>query len=408
MLKKISTLVRAAGLAQVIGFITFPIIARLVTPEEFGLFYFYASVAGLLGGLITWKLEQLFFSETSEEVVERLRRLAYKSVLYGSAISVVALIGYLAMSGVPNFAWCLIPIGIFSAAAVIPNYFYLLRFEDMSSISQFRILLAVGQAVAQILFCLYSPTYISLLTGLFMAQIFCAGFLYFRMNRVRTRKGLTGNFLDHPSINYQLLFFGTVASLLNTLNTNFIPSFFTFFKYLDLGGYVAGIHRIFMMPVNLIASSVSHIMLSEYTKSPKTIVKILWILFGIVFLFDTTIFLMLEQVGQILVWILGEKWTNVAQIFRYFFVIYSFVFLGVIINQACIAAKLQKLCLFTETLKLIAIVSSFEIVLAIESINILPLYSVIVSGMMVSVLIILLLALSNHSRDFNFTQGPSD
>ena len=105
MVKKFRALLSAAGLAQLIGFLSLPVISRMVTPESFGLFYFYSSIAGLAGGLATARIEQLFFGETPGRALT-LRDRSLRMVLWATLVSLLVIgIGLYGCSPADPIGW---------------------------------------------------------------------------------------------------------------------------------------------------------------------------------------------------------------------------------------------------------------------------------------------------------------
>jgi O-antigen/teichoic acid export membrane protein len=399
MLKKISKLFSASIIAQVISFGSLPLISRMISPEEFGLFFFYASVAGLIGGIATAKVEQLFFSYEMC-YLNSLKLWSYKCVFFALSMTILLIFILFQVNVIKSMSWLLMPLGVLATASIIPHYFYLLKINNIKVISQSRVLLAVTQTVFQLSLCYFYPNHIALLIGFFIAQLLNGLFLYIHVhNYEKTCKSLDDK---HAIIDYKLLFYGVSGASLQTLNTSFIPSFFVIFKYIDLSGLVAALHRVCMVPVNLLASSISHAVLTDYKGGTKQVITLLWSIAFLVILVDILCYYFIDEIGFLLVWFLGDKWQEINSIVKYFIVIYSFIFLTVIVNQACIAQKMQKSLMIIELVKLMVTLSAFYISSKFLRLDVLNLYSLFVSSVTILSICFMLCVLTYKSSEKTF------
>jgi len=376
VLNKFAALFSATLIAQLISFLALPVISRLITPYEFGLFFFYSSIAGLIGGIASGKIEQLYFSHELSSINFLLSR-TYMAIAGVVAISVVviSLAYFLIDLSIPG--WLLLPIGILGTASLIPNYFYLLKLKDTKKIATSRVLLALMQAGFQLIFCLIEASYVALLVGLYLAQLCTAVYLYLQVKQHARENSEIQR--QAVKIEHKLLIYGVSASSLQTLNTSFLPSFFVIFKYLDLSGFVAALHRLFMVPVNLLASVISHMVLAEFKDSAPKVMKMLWVLLTAVLILDLGLYYFAEKIGDLIVWFLGDNWHGVKPLVKYLLLIYSLIFFSVIVNQACVARKLQGLFMWGELVKLLAVLSAFYLAATLQVADIMELYALIVS-----------------------------
>ncbi len=310
MLKKISTLIGSAGISQVISFIALPVISRLVQPEEFGYFYYYSSIAGIIGGISTFKMEQLFFSTNKNEAFY-LRKKIIHVVLCVFLLSLLVVLGLRYFSIVNEPVWLIIPFGILSTSLIIPNYFYLLRIGDIQWLGYSRVLLAISQSGLQILACIINPSFYSLLFSFFLSQFINAFFLSIKCHPIKTNV-ITGR--EKESTKFGVLIYASISSIFQALNTSFLPSFFIYFNYIHIGGIVAVIHRMCMIPVNFLASNISHIVLAEFKSKQETIVNILLASLFILIFTDVILFLCFDEIGKLIIWFLGPEWTEVNDI----------------------------------------------------------------------------------------------
>lgn len=391
MLSKLSSLLSAALLAQLVSFAALPVISRMITPEEFGLFFFYASIAGLVGGVATGKVEQLYFSLQTREL-RGLMAVSFKGIALVAVVTFALVFCLYTLGILDSYSWYLLPIGILGTALFIPHYFCLLKLKKVSAVSRSRVLLAVLQSGFQILFCWYSASHISLLAGLFLAQLITSAYLYWEVKQCASIGGGEGK----VSEDLPLLAYGMCSSSLQTLNTSFLPSYFIVFKYLDLSGVVAAIHRLFMVPVNLVASSVSHVLLSEFEDHPGKILKVLYFGFlGVLFL-NLMLVGVADFLGTAVVWFLGEQWDKAQTMVVYFIPVYSLLFVTVLVNQLCIALKLQKLSMYLELGKFLSIMLAFAVVVNLFSGDVLLSFSLTLTCSLLISVIILTLAMKDE------------
>jgi len=121
-IKNMATLMLGSGISQIIPFVLAPILARLYTPAEFGIFAFYISIVVMISGISTGRYElAIVIAKTDREAAA----LAYLSMGLSLAVSIISLLvlkliqlfGFHIYSGVISESWVyLVPVFIWTYA----------------------------------------------------------------------------------------------------------------------------------------------------------------------------------------------------------------------------------------------------------------------------------------------------
>ncbi len=277
--KSVITLVSGSSIAQIIPFAAEPILSRLFTPAEFGIFEIYAAIVLMMGAIASARYEMTIILPKLENKATNLLGLSVVIVIAFSLlctgillISENSLIGWI---NNPEFTIYLyyIPIGIFLIGINRSFLFWALRQKHMKMMSLSRILESTGKATSSIIFGITRFSSFGLILGQIIGQFISALLLiysFLRFDRKNTRF-LSGKHLmnqakvyaEFPKINVPL----AISEMIQISGIIFI--FSLFFDNTKIGEFSKAL-RITLIPMNLLGTSIAQVF---YQKASKDLSK---------------------------------------------------------------------------------------------------------------------------------------
>ncbi|MBN2175414.1 MAG: oligosaccharide flippase family protein [Bacteroidales bacterium] len=277
--KSVVTLASGSSIAQLIPFAAEPILSRLFTPAEFGIFEIYAAVVLMLGAIASARYEMAIVLPKLENKATNLLGLSVVIVvifaLFCTAFILVSENRLTVWINNPEFSRYLyyIPIGIFLVGINRSFLFWALRQKYMKMMSLSRILESSGKAGSSIVFGIIRFSSFGLILGQIIGLVVSTALLIFsflRFDRKNIRFLTWKHFLrqakvysEFPKINVPI----AISEMIQISGIIFIFSFF--FDNTKIGEFSKAL-RIMLIPLNLIGTSVAQVF---YQKASKDILK---------------------------------------------------------------------------------------------------------------------------------------
>lgn len=170
-LKAVSVLVGGTAFAQFISILSLPILTRIYSPEDFGLFAIYTSLLMTLSVASCLRFEIAIPIANDDEEAISLTFLALISNIIISTIILIIIILYkseiLILLGQPNFSVLIwfIPIGIFLLGVYNSLQFWTTRKKKFKLIANNRMLQSIVGVSLQIIVGLFGGTSLGLVLG---------------------------------------------------------------------------------------------------------------------------------------------------------------------------------------------------------------------------------------------------
>jgi O-antigen/teichoic acid export membrane protein len=271
-MKSISILAAGTAMSHFLVLLTTPILTRLYSPEEFGVFSIYLSILYSVSVIASLMYDQAIPLPKDDQE--------------GWDTFVLALMLVIVMSGLTFAAAMVLPIGAWVNASELDQYAWLLAFsvlgigwyqacnswsirtEDYSSISKSKINMNSGQMVSQIALGIFNAGILGLLAGEIIGRI--SGFLTFLrflfkkkpQVRILSLKGLKKAFIRYKK--FPLI--SSWSALINVAAFQ-MPTIFLAAHY---GPAVAGEYllaqKILTVPEALLGYSVKQVYMSQASK----------------------------------------------------------------------------------------------------------------------------------------------
>jgi len=329
-LKNVITLVSGSFIAQLIPFAAEPILSRIYTPAEFGVFELFSSIIMILGSVATARYEMAIVLPKLENKAVNLLGLSIVITLLFSLIVFIffvltrdAITNVLAGNEISRFLF-FIPLGVLLLGINRSFLYWSLRNKYLNNISFSRISESSAKAGSSILlgFLRFSSLglIIGQITGLILSSIVLI-YKFIRADYIKSRFLSLKNIgsqakkhVDFPKINVPL----TLTEMFQVSGLIFL---FSFFLDPHTLGEISKSIRILLIPIMLITTTIAQVYFQkasqEYnkgvdiSKSLRNIVKTL-------FLWSLPAFVLFMIISPWLFgFVLGENWTTAGEYARY-------------------------------------------------------------------------------------------
>jgi len=274
-LKNVFTLMTGTGIAQAIPIALSPILTRLYSPEEFGLFALYSGLAAVLLVIATGRFELAIMLPEKEKDAENLVKLSsLLSLLMSSIVLILVLVwGKQIAIGLGNesiYPWLFfMPVSMFISGTYQSLNYWFNRQKDFKRLAKNRVMQSSLTGATQLGFGFSIVGGIGLLMGSLIGQSFT---LLTLINKISTEKRefflhfklgslskLARRFKSFP-------LFDVPTSLLNVGALHAPNILFPIYFSPAYAGFFYLTQRVLQAPISLIASSVSDVFREEASK----------------------------------------------------------------------------------------------------------------------------------------------
>ncbi len=361
---QVATLMSGTALSQGILFAATPLITRLYTPEEFGVFSLYLAIIGPISMVSAWRYDVAIMLPKDNEDAEALLVL---SVLITIAMSILTLLLIIIFKDVillyltddiELFLW-LVPLGVFISGLIQILTAWNTRKEQYKNIAQSKVLRSSATVSIQIGAKTSVPFSDGLIWGSLIGAIVALCLLLYnaikkyalRLNELSYDR-IKKNAKEHDKFpKYQ-----SFATFINSISQSLPVVFLSFFYSPEIAGYYALAYRVLMAPVTLISGSIRNVYYQKaskiyslnksiknlYVKTTLNLLKISLIPFLIVAIFAEPIF----------VYLFGDKWVISAIFVQILFIRTAIAFINPAASGTVFILGLQRFALFFTVISL--------------------------------------------------------
>jgi O-antigen/teichoic acid export membrane protein len=155
--REVGVLAGGTVTAQLMGILAAPLLTRLYTPDDFGVFAVYTAICGMIGVVATLRYELAIPLQKDDRDAAGLVILCLIVALCITLVTAVGLIFFsgsithlLKVPGLNGFLWVL-PIGVFLTGAYATFNYWAIRNKEFPIIAQAKILRSSGALGTQII-----------------------------------------------------------------------------------------------------------------------------------------------------------------------------------------------------------------------------------------------------------------
>ncbi len=348
--KNIVTLMSGTLAAQAIMLAFFPVLTRLYTPDEFGVYSIFIAITGILGMVSSLKYDQAIMLPKSDKDALTLACLsASLTIVTVAIVTIIVVLGddYLLskFDGRKYVVW-LIPVGVLLTGLLQILNAYSSRHQKYRAVATVRVINALSITSVQA-----GSRYFYKLDGLIVGRLLgdvISAFLLIKLHikhktlqlKVLTLRRFRTNAKRHETFpKYQSL-----TVLLNSVSQNMPVLFFGVLYSAEIAGFYGLAVRVLQAPISLIGSSTREVFYQKaskmfaagedifelYFKTTIGLVKIFVIPFFVVLIFGESLFY----------FIFGDEWRVAGKISQ---LLILWFFMGFIISPSIATFSILRL-----------------------------------------------------------------
>ncbi|MDI9617163.1 MAG: oligosaccharide flippase family protein [Methanothrix sp.] len=274
----VTVLAGGAALGQAINVMVFPVLTRLYSPEDFGIFGVFSSILAIAIVVASLRYEYAIILPEDDRKAANVMTLCF-FILIGTTLCSWSLLQMLRdqivtwtnTPGLGQYLW-LIPVGMLGAGAYQILNYWTVRKRDFVRIGRTRLTRGVGRALFQVGLGFSASGPLGLLVGQVAGEcVGSASLASAALNRDRVVLGAVSlDGIREAIARYRRfpIFSGT-ADLIDTLGLNAPQILFAAFYGADVAGWFALGQRVIAAPLNIVVDSVSQVYFGEAARLPR-------------------------------------------------------------------------------------------------------------------------------------------
>ena len=314
ILKKIGLLVSSNGISLIFPVLFAPILSRIYSAEEFGIYAMFTTVVGLAALISSFRYDFLLYRYVLNKYIIKSYYIALIIVFcFFIIISIISII--LFFTNTIMIWYLLIPVSVFLSGFIQLNLTLANVFEKYKLISFVSVLRSISINILMLLFGLISSNFKFLIICFILTQLLQSLFLLISLNKLKKSINISyTEFVFFIKKHFNELKHSVLSTLTNSLSIQ-LPILYmkNYFSYNDVGNYFQS-DRLVTIPVKIVSRSLSTVYIKEVSKikDDKNKVSILTldfikkmvlvgvIPFSVLFVFGKELFLFL----------LGPDWSS--------------------------------------------------------------------------------------------------
>jgi O-antigen/teichoic acid export membrane protein len=374
--KNVLTLVTGTSLAQAIPIAISPILTRIYTPEEFGLFSVYISIAVILSTLVTGKYElAILLPEEDSKSLNLLAISVALTTMFSVFILVLVIIWgnqialLLGNEAVENWLY-FIPLSTFFSGVYQSLNYWFNRKREFKLLAQNKVIQTVGSSSTNLGFGALGFGSGGLIYGNIVgigASTFKLASKFYKKHWEEfchkvskfNVKNLASRYVNFPK-------FDLFASLCNISAHQVVNIFFSVLYSSSVAGNYHLIQRVFGIPVSVIARSVQDVFKEEmsrlYASNQNTrefYMKTFYKLAGLAFIPSILVFFLAEDLVTLF---FGEDWSIAGTYAKYLTPVFFLRFISFPLSFMIYIAEKQYINMIIQFITVLAIIIIFFII----------------------------------------------
>lgn len=367
----------AAGIAL----LTIPIVARLFTPDDFGIAAMFASLVGIVSSVASLRYGAAIVLPAEDQEASKVMSFSYRVVItvclaLAACLTIYSIseLSWEALEVLGGWMW-LLPIAIFMMSSLLIQESWLARHKAFKTLSTSLVVFNVSTSGSRIALGAISGSSASgLIVGYFIG-LFCRFLVQFSAVRdgiraclthldLTTAKTIASRYADFPKFN-------APAGLIFALGQRMPVLFFGTMFSPAVAGLYAMADRLSQVPITIGATSVRRVFLpkaAEIENQGRSLQKALFLSIGSLALIGILPFTALWLFGQpASTWVLGDNWTTAG---RYLEIIAPWLFMVWVTapcNAIFVVLRKQKFWLSLTSTITGARLSSFGVAYAVSA-----------------------------------------
>jgi len=260
-------LVSGSVIAQILGILLIPVITRLYSPDDFGIFQLFLSISGILVIFSCLSYQLAIMLPNDDEDSANILVLCCVLITIISGISVGIFLIFSDWIGMilntPEISQYLVyvPIVVFLDGLFIALTYWLSRKKRFGLIATAQVVNSISGKGIQIGFGMYAATAFGLIFGLTVSYAASVAVIFRSIyNDLPLFRKVTWDHIRNLAIRYKKFPLLTSWSLgANTLSTNIAPLLLAYYFTPEIVGYFAVANMVVFLPMGLLGSATSQV-----------------------------------------------------------------------------------------------------------------------------------------------------
>jgi O-antigen/teichoic acid export membrane protein len=266
--KNVVTLIGGTGVAQIMPLVISPVLTRIYSPDDFGLFAYYASFIAIIGVAATGRYEMAILIPDTLKKAKNLAAFSFLIVVVITGLSfiILALFGNVILDflsfGEFNLLSLLIPLGILFIGSFQIFIYLLNRIKNYKGIATAKITRAFGGSGLQLLFGYTGLTTYGLIIGKLIGDVLSTIYGWWLTHKAKSLRTIPIVWQDMKKESWIYREFPKVNAphaLTNTASSNLPNILLAAFFSPAIAGFYSLSHRVCFAPITLISSSVQQV-----------------------------------------------------------------------------------------------------------------------------------------------------
>lgn len=354
--KNVSILASGTIIVQIISFLLSPVLSRLYSPEDYGLFAVFTSIISILTVICCLRYElAIVIPKSDAEAISILRLCIYLISILSFLVLVTVLIfkGYIAelldIAKIENWLFLIAPV-LFLTGSVQTLTYWFNRKKEYRIISGSRVYQSSVNSSFSLILGLLKYNSFGLIISSAISQLLPAVFLYkksgVKIFKADNRDSLIPE-LRSTSVKYkEFPLFNLPGAFFDTLSVNSLIFILTYLFSESVTGSYSFALRILSIPGIVIGASIGQVFyqkISEAFYNKQKITELIFKSWKVLFLLSIIPVLTLFIFGEDLFrFVFGEKWAEAGLIAKYLSILTMFTFISSPTSSAMIILKKQK------------------------------------------------------------------
>lgn len=369
--RNVLTLMSGTVVAQAIPLLISPLLTRLYSPSQFGVFALYTAIIAVISVVVTGKYElAIMLPKKDEDAYDLMRLSVISTVVISGLIGIVIWSVVYVMEGFLEYhswAW-LLPLSILATGLFQSLNYWAIRRKQYKGLAYRTVWQAVITSVCSVSFGLISMTINGLIIGAFLGQLvstaLLAGYIY-RQGHTTNRR-LSFSTLKSLAIEYrEFPLVSTFSNLINSFSTQVPVFMLTSLFGNGVSGQYSLSHRVMNTPMTLLGSSIGQVFLqqgSQCRDEPVQLRNLTLAIFHRLFYIGLIPIAVVMGFGDIIFKVLfGEEWSQAGRFAQVLGLWLLFVFISSPLSQVYTILRRQKSLMVVNIILLVSRVLSLWI-----------------------------------------------
>lgn len=265
--RSVLTLITGTAIAQAIPLLISPVITRLYSPEDFGVFFIFTTIVGFLSVILSCRYEQAIVLQKHEKNALNMLVLCFALIVFLSTLFFCIvwmlnkeILAFFNIKVLENWLY-FVPVTAFFLALFNLLVSYNNRAKEYKSIAQSTVVKSISLAIIQVVAGVCGSGFGGLILGQMIAQFFAN--IRLAINITKNKHLVSticfGRILTLAKKHSNFPKYNLPHALVNTISSSLPIYYFSYFFDYEVAGYYSFGMMIALTPVMIISSAIASV-----------------------------------------------------------------------------------------------------------------------------------------------------